>query len=76
MKKEIFSWAALENCGYRLKELKTTIKCCRCGKEIKDAGFLGYVPVNRAEAVHWTKEIRHEQKLIRNYQFSHVDCDS
>jgi hypothetical protein len=76
MKKEIFSWAALENCGYRLKELKLAIKCRRCGSGIEDAGFFGYVPIDRTAAIHWTRATDNEECLIRDYQFSHVACDS
>jgi hypothetical protein len=77
MKKEIMSWAALENCGYRLKELKAAIKCHRCGVGIEDAGFFGYVPVDRvAAAAHWTRTTDNQEYLIREYQFSHVACDS
>lgn len=74
MKKEIFSWAALENCGCRLEKLKTSIKCCQCGAMIEDAGFFGYVPINISPAVYLTQIANKEQLLIRNYQFFHVSC--
>lgn len=74
MKKEIFSWAALEHCGCRLEELKEAIKCRQCGAMIEDAGFFSYAPIDVSPAVYLTKITNKEELLIRDYQFSHVAC--
>ena len=76
MKKEIFSWAALENCCYDIKKLKEKIVCCRCGTQIDEAGFLGYKKVD----ISWLDQQfmmsrNRENLLIEHYRLLHTTCD-
>lgn len=75
MSKEIFSWAALENCRYDIKKLKEKMVCCRCGTQIGEAGFLGYKKggISWQNHQHTISQSR-ESLLIEEYQFLHVRC--
>ncbi len=75
MKKEIFSWAALENCHYNTQKLRESILCCRCGNRIQEAGFWGYTRMTDSRIKHQSRADEKETLLIRRYQFLHIACD-